>query len=58
MLDRIEANGPHAQGCLHRDMQIVQFEGLHQSQDLDIFPASGFDHPRFHQPSQGLELGR
>ena len=39
-------------------MQIVKVEGLQQPQRLDILAAARLDHPRLHQPAQGLELGR
>ena len=58
VLDGVEADGAHAQRGLHRGMQVVELEGLQQPQHLHVLPAPRLDHPRLHQPAQGLELGR
>jgi hypothetical protein len=39
-------------------MQVVEVEGLQQPQHLHVLAAARLDHPRLHQPAQGLELGR
>ena len=39
-------------------MQVGHLEALQQPQNLNVFAPARLEHPRFHQPPQGLERRR
>ena len=47
---------PPAQRGFDRGMEVFHPEALRQAENLNVFPAAGLDHPRFHPPPQGLEF--
>src|SRR5271154_2113318 len=56
--DGVKSYRAHAQRGFDRDMEVFHPEALQQPQNLNVFPAAGLDHPRFHQAAQGVELRR
>ena len=56
VLHGVEADRAQLQGLLHGCMQVIDVEGLEQTQDLHILAAPHLEHARLHQAAQSLEL--